>query len=195
MAAGAAGASEECPTSPGQPAPVGAVHRLTLLTIETAQPQEWVDLTAALTQLVDACGLHDGAVSLHTCHTTTGLVINELEPLLLGDLDAMFERVAPRHALYAHDDKSRRLVNRVPGERRNGHAHCRAALVPSSQVVHVGGGALRLGRWQRLLFVEFDGPQRRQVSVLLAGSAAGGAPRRAPHAERPRPSRAARSRA
>ena len=34
-----------------------------------------------------------------------------------------------------------------------------------------GAGALVLGRWQRLLLAEMDGPQTRSVSVALLGSA------------------------
>jgi thiamine phosphate synthase YjbQ (UPF0047 family) len=55
------------------------------------------------------------------------------------------------------DDFSRRTVNLMPGERRNGHAHCRAALLRTSESVPVAGGVLTLGRWQRVFLVEFDG--------------------------------------
>jgi thiamine phosphate synthase YjbQ (UPF0047 family) len=33
--------------------------------------------------------------------------------------------------------------------------------------VPIVGGALTLGRWQRVFLVEFDGPRRRDVSVAL----------------------------
>jgi len=33
----------------------------------------------------------------------------------------------------------------------------------------VAGGALSLGRWQRVFLVDFDGGQRREVSVTLMG--------------------------
>jgi len=59
------------------------------------------------------------------------------------------------------------LVNVAPGERVNGHAHCRAALFRSSESVPIVGGALCLGRWQRVLLAEFDGPQMREVMVML----------------------------
>jgi thiamine phosphate synthase YjbQ (UPF0047 family) len=56
-----------------------------------------------------------------------------------------------------------------PGERRNGHAHCRAALLRTTEWMPVAGGALTLGRWQSVFLVDFDGPQRRQLSVLVMG--------------------------
>ena len=53
----------------------------------------------------------EGLLVAQTRHTTTGLLINEHEPLLLADLEALFERLAPVAAVYAHDDFSRRTVN------------------------------------------------------------------------------------
>ena len=112
----------------------------------------------------------DGVVVAQTRHTTMGLLINEHEPLLLDDFASLFERLAPAAAPYAHDDFSRRTVNLMPGERRNGHAHCRAALLRTSESVSVAGGVLTLGRWQRVFLVEFDGGQQREVSLTLLGN-------------------------
>jgi secondary thiamine-phosphate synthase enzyme len=60
-------------------------------------------------------------------------------------------------------------VNLVEEERPNGHAHCRALLLPSSACLNVTEGRLQLGRWQRVFLVELDGPRERSVSVLLFG--------------------------
>ena len=84
------------------------------------------------------------------------------------DLAARLSCWAPLDLPYAHDDLSRRTVNVIgERERRNGHAHCRAALLRSSETLIVEGGRLCLGRWQRVLFVECDGPQPRDLVVLL----------------------------
>lgn len=141
----------------------------TTLCLDTTAAVEFVDLTDRIASMVAAASLDCGLVSLHTCHTTTGLVVNELEPLLLEDLRDTLERQAPRSAAYRHDDVSRRVVNVVPGERRNGHAHCQALGLRASETVHVIGGRLGLGRWQRVLFLELDGPQRREVSLMVVG--------------------------
>jgi thiamine phosphate synthase YjbQ (UPF0047 family) len=39
--------------------------------------------------------------------------------------------------------------------------------------VSVVSGVLDLGRWQRVFFVEFDGGQRRELSVTLIGDSCG----------------------
>lgn len=146
-------------------AAAGACHRLDVV---TARSTEFIDLTDRLAALVRQAGLDRGLMVVQTRHTTTGLLVNEAEPRMLEDLAGRLACWAPLDLPYAHDDLSRRTVN-VMGdrERRNGHAHCRAALFRSSETLVVEGGRLCLGRWQRVLFVECDGPQRRELVVLL----------------------------
>jgi secondary thiamine-phosphate synthase enzyme len=144
------------------------VRRL-IIPVTTHRHIEFVDLTDSLSHVVQEAGLVEGVVTVMTRHTTTGLMINEHEPLLLDDLEAMFERLVPTSTACGHDDFSRRVVNLVPEERRNGHAHCRAALLRASECIHVGNMQLDLGRWQRVFFVEFDGGQQREISITLFG--------------------------
>jgi secondary thiamine-phosphate synthase enzyme len=139
------------------------------LRVQTEQPFQLVDITASIESFVVSVGLSDGVVHVHTRHTTTGIMVNEHEPLLFDDLQRLFDRLAPVDAGYAHDDLCRRTVNLMPGERQNGHAHCRAALLRSSESVPVEDSALGLGRWQRIFLVECDGPQPRQVALTLIG--------------------------
>src|SRR3712207_765425 len=78
-------------------------HHLTI-SVVTRETFEFVDLTSALASLVETLGVRDGVLTVQTRHTTTGLLINEHEPLLLADLRAMFERLVPASHSYAHDD-------------------------------------------------------------------------------------------
>jgi secondary thiamine-phosphate synthase enzyme len=151
--------------------PVRSILSHKMMVVVTTRPTEFVDITVPLSEAVREAGLADGLVVIHTRHTTTGLLINEREPLLMRDLEALFESVAPWDASYAHDDFSRRTVNLMPEERRNGHAHCRAALLRTSETISVVDGRLNLGRWQRVFLVEFDGAQRREVAIMMTGRA------------------------
>jgi secondary thiamine-phosphate synthase enzyme len=119
--------------------------------------------------LVRHAGIQVGFVNVQTLHTTTALVVNELEPLLLSDFATLLEHTAPREAGYRHDDLAARRVNVAPGERINGHAHCQALLLGLSVCLNVTDGKLLLGRWQRVLLVELDGPRDRAISVLIVG--------------------------
>jgi secondary thiamine-phosphate synthase enzyme len=145
-----------------------AQHDLTI-TVITRQEIEFVDLTPSLASLVEALGIRDGVLTVQTRHTTTGLMINEHEPLLLADLQGMFERLVPAGP-YEHDDFTRRTVNLTSDERVNGHAHCRAALLRTSESIPIADCRLTLGRWQRVFLVEFDGGQRREISVALVAT-------------------------
>ena len=137
--------------------------------LSTGLSMEFIDLTERIEALVADAGIQAGLVNVQTLHTTTAIVVNEHEPLLLADFAALLAQAAPRHACYRHDDMGARTVNLSPGERPNGHAHCRALLVGSSALLNLAGGRLQLGRWQRVFLVEFDGPRSREISVLILG--------------------------
>lgn len=127
-----------------------------------------VDLTARVERFVRASRLLAGWVNVQTRHTTTGIAVNENEPLLLGDLVGLLERLAPRGAAYAHDDIH--LREGVPGdEPPNGHAHAKALLLRTAETLNVAASRLELGRFQRVLLVELDGPREREVSLLGMG--------------------------
>jgi secondary thiamine-phosphate synthase enzyme len=141
----------------------------TTIRITTHRPTEFVDLTDRLASLVAASDIRFGFVNVQSLHTTTAIVVNEHEPLLLGDFATLLEHAAPRDAAYRHDDASVRTVNVTSDERVNGHAHCRALLLGPSACLNVIDGALQLGAWQRLFLVELDGPRDREISIVILG--------------------------
>ena len=152
--------------------PVSACRHTTTIHIATGCPTEFIDLTARLERLVAEAGLRFGILNVQSLHTTTAIVVNEHEPLLLADFQCLLEAAVPESGLYRHDDTAARTVNLTDAERPNGHAHCRALLLPTSVCLNVVGGRLVLGRWQRVFLVELDGPRQRGISVLIFGEAA-----------------------
>jgi secondary thiamine-phosphate synthase enzyme len=145
--------------------------RHTRIRVTTRHPTEFVDLTDHLEKLVAGIGVGSGILNVQTLHTTTAILVNEHEPLLLDDFQRLLERAAPVDARYRHDDTTVRTVNVTAEERANGHAHCRALMLPSSVCLNVSNGHVLLGRWQRVFFVELDGPREREISALLIGEA------------------------
>jgi secondary thiamine-phosphate synthase enzyme len=145
--------------------------RHTTLRIHTDRPTQFIDLTPDLEAFVTASGIEVGLLNVQSLHTTTAIVINEHEPLLLTDIGGLLERLAPGDAAYRHDNITLRTVNCVLGEPPNGHSHCRALLLGPTAAVNVVNGQLRLGRWQRVFLVELDGPRTRDVSLVLMGVA------------------------
>jgi len=147
------------------PTLVGAT---TLLEISTSAPLEVVDLTPRIEAFVGAARLDLGWVNVQSRHTTAALLVNEHEPLLVSDLFALLERLASRGAGYAHDALHLR-PGVPPDERPNGHSHAKAALLQATETLNVSAGRLQLGRWQRVLLVELDGPREREVSLAALG--------------------------
>jgi secondary thiamine-phosphate synthase enzyme len=136
--------------------------------LHTTEPIGVVDLTARVESFLAAARLEAGWVNVQTRHTTTGICVNENEPRLVGDILAFLERLAPRGAGYAHDELHLRS-DVARNERPNGHAHAKALLLRTAETLNVAQGRLQLGRWQRVLFVELDGPREREVSLLAMG--------------------------
>jgi secondary thiamine-phosphate synthase enzyme len=147
----------------------GATFGHTTLRIETERPTQFIDITDSVEKLIAASGILTGFANIQTLHTTTAVIVNEHEPLLLADAADLLERIAPEDAIYRHDNVTLRTVNCVLGERPNGHSHCRALLLAPSVTLNIAAGRPQLGRWQRLFLVELDGPRTRDLSVLLMG--------------------------
>ncbi len=148
----------------------GAVEvRHRSLHLHTDEASPFIDLTAALRQFVDDSGIVQGLLNVQTRHTTTAIIVNENEPLLLEDLKKSLERLAPRTVSYQHDDFDLRTENLTPDERPNGHAHCKALFLRSSETLNIINGELDLGRWQRVFLLELDGARDRTVSLSILG--------------------------
>ena len=94
-----------------------------------------------------------GICTVFVRHTTCGVVVNEAEPRLLGDVET-FLRESVRDEGWAHDE--------LDG---NADSHLRSLLLGPSETLPVTDGSLDLGRWQSVLLVECDGPRTRTVEV------------------------------
>ncbi len=144
------------------------VSEYQLLSIPTSKAPEFIDLTEAVQNLVQQSGIEFGTANIQTRHTTTGLLINENEPLLLEDFARQLDVMASPQVHYRHDELE--LRTGIPAyERQNGHAHCKAMTLRSSETVNIARNKLDLGQWQSIFLVELDIACSRTVSVMLMG--------------------------
>jgi secondary thiamine-phosphate synthase enzyme len=143
--------------------------RHTTIRIETQHPTQFIDLTDEVTAFVADSRIQTGLINIQGLHTTTAVFVNEHDPLLLSDVAALLERIAPQDGLYRHDNVSLRSSNCVLADRPNGHSHCRALLMAPSVSLNIAGGRLQLGTWQRIFLAELDGPRTRNVSMVVIG--------------------------
>jgi len=141
------------------------------MTVVPPERYAFVDLTEDLQRTVKDSGVTEGAAVVYCQHTTTALVINELEDGAARDLQLLVERLVPESVYYAHDDLEIRTQNLDEvEERKNGHSHAKAMLLSAtSHSIPVTSGEPMLGRWQRLLLVELDEPKERSVVFHVFG--------------------------
>ena len=124
--------------------------------IITRENTELVDITDKIKEIVRNEGAISGICVVFTKHTTTGLIINENEAGLRSDIIALLNELIPKGGGYMHD----RIDN-------NAHSHLRAMILSSSVCIPIDQANLMLGRWQSILFVECDGPRKREVYVKV----------------------------
>ncbi len=151
-----------------------------IITVESRTPTEFIDITDTINRL--ASNYTRAQVYIQSLHTTAALCLNEYERGLMLDLQRHLDRAIPTpqvpgesasklsplpEAFYHHDDLQVRTENLRPIERPNGWAHLRAMQFSPSLLLFAQDGRLVLGTYQRVLFLEFDGPQRRNIFYTL----------------------------
>ena len=147
---------------------------LQTLEVKTSQAPQFIDITDRVSELVASSEVRNGLACVFSKHTTTAIVLQENEPLLMTDLASFVERLSPRGAHYRHNDFSVRTVNMHEDECPNGHSHCQHLILGASETVPIFEGELALGQWQRIFAVELDADKAlqidsRQVLVQIMG--------------------------
>lgn len=130
---------------------------------------DFIDITDQVKSFVKEAQIKNGLVNIQTFHTTTGIILNENEPLLIEDIKAHLEKIAPQSLKYNHDDFGKRTVNICDDECVNGHSHCKAIHLPVNLTLNLINGELQLGQWQRILFTELDKARKRKVQLQIIG--------------------------
>ncbi|MHC4194279.1 MAG: secondary thiamine-phosphate synthase enzyme YjbQ, partial [Planctomycetota bacterium] len=102
-------------------------------------------------------GIRDGTVTVFNVGSTAGITTTEYEPgLVKYDIEAAFEKIAPRGGRYEHEET---------WHDDNGHSHVRATLLGPSLSVPVVSKELTLGTWQQIILVDFDTRGRTRTVV------------------------------
>lgn len=124
--------------------------------VETDARTQVIDVTDEVRAAVREVGDDvTGVCTVFVKHTTAGVVIQENESNLVGDIEDFLNDLVPDEG-HAHD--------RLDG---NADSHLRATLVGSDVSIPIEDGELALGTWQSVLFVECDGPRKREVIVQV----------------------------
>ncbi len=132
------------------------IHKMQILKIKTNHRFDVVDLTSDIQTLVSENGLNDGILLIYSPHTSATVTINEhYDPTVVEDIQN-----ALRHMIPKIDFKH------LEG---NSDAHIKTSLIGNSVQLIVEDNKILLGRWQRVLFFEFDGPRTRELWIKFIG--------------------------
>ncbi len=132
--------------------------------VDTAGRIELIDLTDTVMAFVRRSGVQEGLLSLWSMHTTCTVFINESQEALETDILAFLEDVVARKKYYQHNDPAHSDC-----DRQNADSHLRAMLLGPSVAMQISGGELVVGRWQRVLCGEMDGPRTRTIRAQVMG--------------------------
>ena len=124
---------------------------MTEIAVQTKMREQVIDITEDAA--AQAASMRDGVCHLFTQHTTCALTILTNEAGIAEDLLTVLHRLVPQMTTYVHD-----VADHV-------RAHALSALVGPSVSVPVRDGKLRLGQFQRIVLLEFEGPRERSIEV------------------------------
>ena len=114
--------------------------------------QEAIDITEEVADIIK--GQEGKAVLIFCPHTTAGITINEgYDETVMKDVLDIIDELTPRLD-FLHKEG-------------NSPAHAKSSIVGSSLLLPIQEGKLLLGQWQKIFFLEFDGPKERKVQVSI----------------------------
>jgi secondary thiamine-phosphate synthase enzyme len=118
------------------------------------------DITDRVRAIVSDGSDWNGLCLVSVLHTTAAVVVNEFaDPNIGRDILDALGRTVPENGNWLHDQID-----------DNAHSHIKAAILGSSKTIPVAAGELVLGKWQRILLLEFDGPRSRSLHVQLVAT-------------------------
>ena len=126
-------------------------------TIRTKGQGDAHDITDLVSRA--AKGVRSGIATVFVVGSTAAITTIEFEPGAIADLNAVFERLAPRRGEYEHHKRW--------GD-DNGSSHVRAAMLGPSLTIPIVDSSLTLGTWQQIMLLEFDTrPREREVVIQV----------------------------
>lgn len=140
-----------------------------IIKLSTNATLDFIDVTDKVKSIIKEKGIKDGIINIQSMHTTMAVIIQEAEPLLIGDLKKTLDKLVPRTMKYMHDNFKIRTVNMHPNEPVNGHSHCKAMFLTPCVFLNIVESKLQLGKWQRVFAIELDDARKRKIALQIMG--------------------------
>lgn len=118
-----------------------------------------INITDKVREFVWESGVVNGHLYVFYQHTTGAVIIGEHESGILADLEEMFERISPFSHPYKHH---------IRAVDYNGHAHLRAAIMPTEVGAPIVAGNLAMGTYQEILVIDDQVDKEPRYVMLQA---------------------------
>ena len=124
--------------------------------LSTSEKQEMIDITEKVENIIKESKTKQGIAVIYCPHTTAAITINE-----------NYDSDVKKDIIYA--------LNKIVPEKRYDHAegnsdgHVKSSLIGISETIIIHENKLKLGRWQGIIFCEFDGPRERKIIIKIQG--------------------------
>ena len=136
---------------------------------KTAVKTQWgrnrtlfVNLNALVANLIKKDGIDTGYVICASNHTTSGVYVNHFEPGIMEDLNTYLEKEHPfTPKKYLHNIWDHKSIN--------GDAHLKAMDVGKSTSVLIVDGKLQLGKFEDIIYAEFDYRPDKTFTISIYG--------------------------
>ncbi len=123
--------------------------------IQTFKRCEVIDITSNIRKIVSKSSVRNGICIVYVPHTTAAITINEnADPSVMKDLMNHLETIVPINGKFSH----------IEG---NSDAHIKASIIGSNRDIIIENSSLKLGTWQGIFFLEFDGPRKREIFIKI----------------------------
>ncbi len=126
-----------------------------IIEVQSIRRTEAIEITNKVREIVKQSGVNEGLCIVFIPHTTAAITINEdADPSVMKDVLNQLDKLIPASGNYSH----------LEG---NSNAHIKASIVGSDRKIIIENNDLRLGTWQGIFFLEFDGPRKREVFIEI----------------------------
>jgi len=125
-----------------------------IIDIKTYRKTEVIDITAKIESEIKG----DGLINIFAKHTTTAIILADLDPNSDTDLLQAIQAMTPKvNWTHPHDP------SHYPD-------HLFSSLLGVSLTIPYDKGKLELGKWQKIIFIELDGPKNREIALTFIQS-------------------------
>ena len=116
----------------------------------------YFDITSKIEDIVRKSNIKNGICNVFSVGSTSGILLNENEPMLVKDIVESLNTSASKDKIYNHSD--------------NAFSHIKSSIIGTSQTMPIKNGNLLRGHWQDVLLFNFDTSEReREVVITVMG--------------------------